>query len=172
MRDLGSAAVRNTPLQLDVTTMPETNTVSLRHTLPDRRHCRAARQTAFPLERRRERHARIGAPEWIQLGRPPVSNRCSPAVPSSRCLPTLTMPPAVLLTWLRAHIRCAPRWRSCKPRSANPPDRYAVIGAFHDKRLERYRIGFGPRATTKRFPWSHPWPLSAPKDENTDVTSS
>ena len=45
----------------------------------------------------------------------------------------------------------------------------AVIGGFHDKRLEEYRIGFGPRNDDAIF-HGIIWPLLGSEDEATDVT--
>jgi hypothetical protein len=45
----------------------------------------------------------------------------------------------------------------------------AVIGGFHDKRLEEYRIGFGPRDERPIF-HGVVWPLLGSEDETTDVT--
>jgi hypothetical protein len=44
----------------------------------------------------------------------------------------------------------------------------AVIGGFHDKRLEEYRIGFGPRDDESIF-HGVIWPLLGAEDESTDV---
>ena len=46
----------------------------------------------------------------------------------------------------------------------------AVIGAFYDKRLEEYRIGFGPRDSDAIY-HGVIWPLLGAEDENTDVVS-
>ena len=44
----------------------------------------------------------------------------------------------------------------------------AVIGPFHERRLEEYRIGFGPR--DKEATWHGVvWPLLGSEDENTDA---
>ncbi len=44
----------------------------------------------------------------------------------------------------------------------------AVIGGFHDKRLEEYRIGFGPQDSDLVF-HGVVWPLLGIEDETTDV---
>ncbi len=49
-----------------------------------------------------------------------------------------------------------------------PSDLRAVIGAFHDQRLEEYRIGF-TRAGTVDVIHGVIWPLLESEDENTDV---
>ena len=43
-----------------------------------------------------------------------------------------------------------------------------MIGGFHDKRLEEYRIGFGPRDSDTIF-HGVIWPLLGAEDETTDV---
>ena len=44
----------------------------------------------------------------------------------------------------------------------------AVIGGFHDKRLEEYRIAFGPRDSDAIF-HGVIWPLLGSEDETTEV---
>jgi hypothetical protein len=44
----------------------------------------------------------------------------------------------------------------------------AVIGAFHDKRLEEYRIGFGPKDGDVIY-HGVVWPLLGIEDETTDI---
>lgn len=51
-----------------------------------------------------------------------------------------------------------------------PGDLRAVIGAFHDQRLEEYRIGF-TRTSTIDVIHGVIWPLLESEDENTDVVS-
>jgi len=51
-----------------------------------------------------------------------------------------------------------------------PESLRAVIGAFHDQRLEEYRIGFGPRDGDLIF-HGVVWPLLGIEDETTDITS-
>ena len=46
----------------------------------------------------------------------------------------------------------------------------AVIGGFYDKRLEEYRIGFGPRDSEAIY-HGVVWPLLGAEDETTDVVS-
>ena len=45
----------------------------------------------------------------------------------------------------------------------------AVIGGFHDQRLEEYRIGFGARDSEAIY-HGVVWPLLGSEDENTDST--
>ena len=45
-----------------------------------------------------------------------------------------------------------------------------MIGGFHDKRLEEYRIGFGPRDSDEIY-HGIIWPLLGAEDENTEITS-
>jgi hypothetical protein len=53
-------------------------------------------------------------------------------------------------------------------RASPPTSLRAVIGAFHDKRLEEYRIGFGPRDGDAIY-HGVVWPLLGIEDETTDV---
>jgi len=46
----------------------------------------------------------------------------------------------------------------------------AVIGGFYDKRLEEYRIAFGPRDDDVIY-HGVIWPLLGSEDENTDIIS-
>lgn len=49
-----------------------------------------------------------------------------------------------------------------------PEDIKAVVGTFHDKRIEEYRIGIGPRNEETIF-HGVVWPLLGPEDESTEI---
>ncbi|MBV5344635.1 MAG: DUF2863 family protein, partial [Rhodoferax sp.] len=49
------------------------------------------------------------------------------------------------------------------------PDRMrAIVAGFHDKQLEEYRVGFGPRDSDLIY-HGVVWPLLGAEDENTDI---
>ena len=52
----------------------------------------------------------------------------------------------------------------------SPESLRVVVGAFYDKRLEEYRISFGPRDGEAIF-HGVIWPLLGNEDENTDVVT-
>ena len=170
MRDLGSAAVRDTPLQLDVTTMPETNQF-----LSDTRYLIGAIAVPHgkPLFRWNEGESvtrESALKEWIKQGGPclePLLTGCAfqPLLADSYHAACRTADMASRPYSLRASVAFLQTTLGKPAESLR-----AVIGAFHDKRLEEYRIGFGPRDDEAIF-HGVIWPLLGTEDENTDVTS-
>ena len=170
MRDLGSAAVRNAPLQLDVTAMPETNQF-----LSDTRYLIGAITVPHgkPLFRWNEGESvtrESALKEWIKQGGPclePLLTGCAfqPLLADSYHAACRTADMASRPYSLRASVAFLQTTLGKPAESLR-----AVIGAFHDKRLEEYRIGFGPRDDEAIF-HGVIWPLLGTEDENTDVTS-
>ena len=170
MRDLGSAAVRNAPLQLDVTAMPETNQF-----LSDTRYLIGAIAVPHgkPLFRWNEGESvtrESALKEWIKQGGPclePLLTGCAfqPLLADSYHAACRTADMASRPYSLRASVAFLQTTLGKPAESLR-----AVIGAFHDKRLEEYRIGFGPRDDEAIF-HGVIWPLLGTEDENTDVTS-
>lgn len=170
MRDLGGAALCNNALKLDVSTLPETNQF-----LSDTRYLIGAIAVpkAMPLFRWNEAEncSRESAlKEWVKQGGP--------------CLePLLTGCAFQTLLADAYHAACRTADMASRPYSLRASVAFlqttlgkpaeslrAVIGGFHDKRLEEYRIGFGPRDEDTIF-HGVIWPLLGAEDETTDVVS-
>lgn len=168
MRELGGAALCNTPVKLDVSTLPETNQF-----LSDARYLIGAIAVpcGMPLFRWNEsdRSTRESAlKEWVKQGSP--------------CLePLLTGCAFQLLIADAYHAACRAADIASRPYSLRASVAFlqttlgkpaealrAVIGGFHDKRLEEYRIGFGPRDSDTIY-HGVVWPLLGAEDEATDV---
>ena len=170
MRDLGNAAIRNEAIRLDVSAMPETNQF-----LSDTRYLIGAIAVpkGKPLFRWNEddhctRESALR--EWIKQGAP--------------CLePLLTGCAFQSLLADAYHAACRTADMASRPYSlrasvaflqttlGSPAESLrAVIGGFHDKRLEEYRIGFGPRDSDEIY-HGIIWPLLGAEDENTEITS-
>ena len=168
MRDLGGAALCNNELKLDVATMPETNQF-----LSDTRYLLGAIAVprGMPLFRWNEADecSRESAlKEWVKQGAP--------------CLePLLTGCAFQTLLADSYHSACRTADVASRPYSlrasvaflqttlGKPAESFrAVIGGFHDKRLEEYRIGFGPRDGDVIF-HGVIWPLLGSEDETTEV---
>ena len=169
MRDLGGAALCGNALKLDVSAMPETNPF-----LSDTRYLIGAIAVprGMPLFRWNEadQHPRENSlKEWVK--------QCSP------CLePLLTGCAFQPLLADAYHAGCRNADMASRPYSlrasvdflqttlGKPAESLrAVIGGFHDKRLEEYRISFGPRDDEAVF-HGVIWPLLGAEDESTDVT--
>ena len=168
MRDLGSAALCNNALKLDVTTLPETNqflsdtryligAIAVPHNMPpfrwnESKNC--TRETALK--------------EWVKQGGP--------------CLePLLTGCAFQTLLADSYHAACRTADMASRPYSVHASVAFlqttlgqpaealrAVIGGFHDKRLEEFRIAFGPRDGNTIF-HGVIWPLLGAEDETSDV---
>lgn len=170
MRDLGGAALCNNALKLDVSTLPETNQF-----LSDTRYLIGAIAVpkGMPLFRWNENDnctRESSLKEWVKQGGP--------------CLePLLTGCAFQTLLADAYHAACRTADMASRPYSlrasvaflqttlGKPAESFrAVIGGFHDKRLEEYRIGFGPRDEDTIF-HGVIWPLLGAEDENTDVVS-
>ncbi|MBK7356204.1 DUF2863 family protein [Propionivibrio sp.] len=170
MRELGGAALCNTPMKLDISSLPETNQF-----LSDARYLVGAIAVPHgtPLFRWNEsdRCSRESAlKEWVKQGSP--------------CLePLLTGCAFQLLIADAYHAACRAADMASRPYSLRASVAFlqttlgkpaetlrAVIGGFHDQRLEEYRIGFGPRDSDTIF-HGVVWPLLGAEDETTDVAN-
>lgn len=168
MRDLGSAALCNNALKLDVTTLPETNQF-----LSDTRYLIGAIAVprGMPLFRWNESKIctrETALKEWVKQGGP--------------CLePLLTGCAFQTLLADSYHAACRTADMASRPYSVHASVAFlqttlgqpaealrAVIGGFHDKRLEEYRIAFGPRDGNPVF-HGVVWPLLGAEDETSDV---
>ena len=168
MRDLGGSALCNTPLKLDISAMPETNQF-----LSDTRYLIGAIAVprGKPLFRWNEAEScthETALKEWVKQGGPclePLLTGCAfqPLLADSYHAACRTADMASRPYSLRASVAFLQTTLG-KPAEALR----AVIGSFHDKRLEEYRIAFGPRDGEAIF-HGVIWPLLGSEDETTDV---
>jgi hypothetical protein len=168
MRDLGGAALGKEALKLDLSTLPETNQF-----LSDTRYLIGAIAVprGMPLFRWNESKTctrEAALKEWVKQGGP--------------CLePLLTGCAFETLLADAYHAACRTADMASRPYSLRASVAFlqttlgkpaeslrAVIGGFHDKRLEEYRIGFGPRDGDTIY-HGVIWPLLGAEDETTDV---
>ncbi|HRD90653.1 MAG TPA: DUF2863 family protein [Accumulibacter sp.] len=168
LQKLGAAALAGADLSVDGSSMPETNRF-----LSDTRYLVGALAVArgLPLFRWNEedKSTREGClKEWVRQGGP--------------CLePVLTGCAYQPLLADAYHAACRAADSASRPYSLNasvaflqatlgrPPEELrAIVGSFHDKRLEEYRIGFGPRDSDVIY-HGVVWPLLGIEDETTDV---
>lgn len=168
LRELGGAALGKQTLKIDLSTLPETNQF-----LSDTRYLIGAIAVprGMPLFRWNEsktctRDAALK--EWVKQGGP--------------CLePLLTGCAFETLLADAYHAACRTADMASRPYSLRASVAFlqttlgkpaeslrAVIGGFHDKRLEEYRIGFGPRDSDAVY-HGVIWPLLGAEDETTDV---
>ena len=169
MRKLGTAALANADLAVDASAMPETNRF-----LSDTRYLLGALTVprGMPLFRWNEsdKSTREAAlKEWVKQGGPSLE-------------PLLTGCAYQALLADAYHAACRAADSASRPYSLNasvaflqsalgqtpPGSLRAVVGAFHDKRLEEYRIGFGPSDSDVVY-HGVVWPLLGIEDETTDV---
>lgn len=168
MRDLGGAALCNKSLQLDVSTMPETNQF-----LSDTRYLigAAAVPRGMPLFRWNEADGATrdsALKEWVKQGGPSLE----PMLAGCAFQPLLAD---------AYHAACRLADMASRPYSLRASVAFlqttlgkpaetlrAVVGGFHDKRLEEYRIGFGPRNRDTIY-HGIVWPLLGSEDETTDI---
>ena len=168
MRDLGGAALCDTVLKLDVSSLPETNQF-----LSDTRYLIGAIAVprGLPIFRWNEQDSctrETALKEWVKQGSPSLE-------------PLLTGCAFQLLLADAYHAACRAADMASRPYSLRASVAFlqttlgqpaealrAVIGGFHDKRLEEYRIGFGPRDGDTIF-HGVIWPLLGAEDETTDV---
>ena len=170
MRDLGGAALAGTPLKVDIEAMPETNQF-----LSDTRYLLGAvvvpRGQAIFRWNETDGVTREGAlKEWMKQGGPslePLLTGCAfqPLLADAYHGACRTADLASRPYSLRASVAFL-QTSLGKPAEALR----AVIGGFHDKRLEEYRIGFGPRDSDEIY-HGIIWPLLGAEDENTEITS-
>ena len=168
MRELGSAALANETLKIDLSTLAETNQF-----LSDTRYLIGAIAVprGLPLFRWNEAKTvtrESALKEWVKQGGP--------------CLePLLTGCAFETLLADAYHAACRTADMASRPYSLRASVAFlqttlgkpaeslrAVIGGFYDKRLEEYRIGFGPRDSEAIY-HGVVWPLLGAEDETTDV---
>ena len=168
MRELGSAALANETLKIDLSTLAETNQF-----LSDTRYLigAVAVPRGAPLFRWNEAKTvthESSLKEWVKQGGP--------------CLePLLTGCAFETLLADAYHAACRAADMASRPYSLRASVAFlqttlgkpaeslrAVIGGFYDKRLEEYRIGFGPRDSEAIY-HGVVWPLLGAEDETTDV---
>ena len=168
MRDLGGAALAGTPLKVDIEAMPETNQF-----LSDTRYLLGAvvvpRGQAIFRWNETDGVTREGAlKEWMKQGCPSLE----PLLAGCAFQPLLAD---------AYHAACRLADMASRPYSLRASVAFlqtslgkpaealrAVIGGFHDKRLEEYRIGFGARDSEAIY-HGVVWPLLGSEDEATDV---
>ena len=168
MRDLGGAALCNKAPALDVSALPETNQF-----LSDTRYLigAVAVPRGMPLFRWNEDDSvtrESALKEWIKQGCPSLE----PLLAGCAFQPLLAD---------AYHAACRLADMASRPYSLRASVAFlqttlgkpaeslrAIIGGFYDKRLEEYRIGFGPRDEDIVF-HGVVWPLLGSEDEATDV---
>ena len=166
-RELGEAALAGQHLKLDTGNLEETNRF-----LSDVRYLVGAVVVprGAPIFRWNEKDGtREGAlKEWIKQGAPNLE-------------PLLTGCAYQPLLADAYHAACRNADKASRPYSLRASVAFlqatqgvtaeqlrAVIGPFHDRRLEEYRIGFGPR--DREATWHGVvWPLLGTEDDNTDA---
>ena len=169
MRDLGGAALAGTPLKVDIETMPETNQF-----LSDTRDLLGAvvvprGQALFRWNEADGGTRETALKEWMKQGGPslePLLTGCAfqPLLADAYHGACRTADLASRPYSLRASVAFL-QTSLGKPAEALR----AVIGGFHDQRLEEYRIGFGARDSEAIY-HGVVWPLLGSEDENTDST--
>ena len=169
MRELGTAAMAGKPIKMDTQAMPETNKF-----LSDVRYLvgAVAVPAGNPVFRWNESDgSRENSLEaWVKQGSPNVE-------------PLLTGSTFALLNADAYHSACRNADRDARPYSIKasvafltavvgllPEKMRAVIGPFYDRRLEEYRISFGP-ADSDDIYHGVVWPLLGAEDEVADVVS-
>ncbi len=168
MRDLGGAALCNTPPKLDVSSMPETNQF-----LSDTRYLIGAIAVpkGAPLFRWNEDDNAThesALKEWVKQGSPclePLLTGCAfqPLLADAYHSACRTADMASRPYSLRASVAFLQTTLGKSAESLR-----AVVGGYHDERLEEYRISFGPRDSEAIY-HGVVWPLLGTEDENTDV---
>ena len=168
MRSLGDAALQGVPLALDVASLPETNPF-----LSDTRYLIGAiavpRGTALFRWNEKDGATRESAlKEWVKQGGPCLE----PLLTGSAFQPLLAD---------AYHAACRASDIASRPYSLRASVAFlqttlgkpaealrAVIGGFHEKALEEYRVGFGPRDGDAIY-HGVIWPLLGSEDETTDA---
>ncbi|WP_291985596.1 DUF2863 family protein [Candidatus Accumulibacter sp. ACC007] len=168
LQKLGAAALAGCDLGVDASSMPETNRF-----LSDTRYLVGALAVprGMPLfrwndEDKSTREAALK--EWVRQGTPCFE-------------PLLTGCAYQPLLADAYHAACRAADSASRPYSLNASVAFlqatlgdtadnlrAIVGGFHDKRLEEYRIGFGPRDEDVIY-HGVVWPLLGIEDETTDV---
>ena len=166
-RELGEAALAGQHLKLDTDNLEETNRF-----LSDVRYLVGAVVVpkGAPIFRWNEKDgSRDGAlKEWIKQGAPnlePLLTGCAwqPLLADAYHAACRNADKASRPYSLRASVAFLQATQGVTAEQLR-----AVIGPFHDRRLEEYRIGFGPR--DREATWHGVvWPLLGSEDENTDA---
>ncbi|MEF8698359.1 MAG: DUF2863 family protein [Candidatus Accumulibacter sp. UW20] len=170
MRELGTAALTGNDFRIDASAMPETNRF-----LSDTRYLVGALAVPrglpiFHWNETDKSTRETVLKEWLRQGGP--------------CLePLLTGCAYQPLLADAYHAACRAADSASRPYSLNasvaflqnavglPPENLrAVIGGFHDQRLEEYRVGFGPREADTIF-HGVVWPLLGVEDDSTDIAA-
>ncbi len=166
-RELGEAALAGKPLNIDASTMAETNRF-----LSDVRYLIGAialpRGSALFRWNEKDGNKEAALKEWIKQGSPslePLLTGCAwqPLLPDAY------------------HAACRNADRLSRPYSLKasvaflqttlslmPADIRAVVGPCYDRRMEEYRIGLGPKGSEQVF-HGLVWPLLGNEDEATDA---
>ena len=170
MRHLGDCALAGENLRIDASAMPETNRF-----LSDTRYLVGALSVnrGQPLFRWNEpdRSTRENVlKEWVRQGGPVLE-------------PLLTGCAYQPLLADAYHAACRSADSASRPYSLNASvsflqstlgqsaaDLRAVIGAFHDKRLEEYRVSFCPQSGDEVY-HGVVWPLLGVEDDSSDIAS-
>ncbi len=168
MRRLGSDALAGKDLNVDASSMPETNRF-----LSDTRYLVGALavrrgQALFHWNEAEKSTRETALKEWLKQGGPSFE----------ALLTGCAYEPLLADAY---HAACRAADSASRPYSLNASVAFlqatlgqpaeslrAVIGAFHDKRLEEYRIGFGPKDGDVIY-HGVVWPLLGIEDETTDI---
>ncbi len=168
MRQLGTAALAGNDLNIDASSVPETNRF-----LSDTRYLVGALavqrgQALFHWNEAEKSTRETALKEWLKQGGPSFE----------ALLTGCAYEPMLADAY---HAACRAADSASRPYSLNasvaflqatlgqPADSLrAVIGCFHDKRLEEYRIGFGPQDGDVIY-HGVVWPLLGIEDETTDI---
>lgn len=167
MHELGKAALGKHELKLDVTAMPETNRF-----LSDTRYLLGAiavpRGAALFRWNENDGTRESALKEWVKQGGPSFE-------------PLLTGCAYQPLLADAYHAACRFADSASRPYSLRASVAFlqttlgqpaeglrAVLGGFYDKRLEEYRIGFGPRDSEAVY-HGIVWPLLGAEDESSDI---
>ncbi|HMV00119.1 MAG TPA: DUF2863 family protein [Rhodocyclaceae bacterium] len=166
-RELGLAALEGKPLAIDTANLPETNRF-----LSDVRYLVGAvvLPPGRPVFRWNEKDGskEVALKEWIRQGSPSLE----PLLTGCAWQPLLAD---------AYHSACRQADRASRPYSVKasvaflqtvqgitPADLRAVVGPCYDRRLEEFRVGFGPR--DKEDIWHGVvWPLLGAEDEASDA---
>ncbi len=170
LQQLGKAALANSDLTIDASSMPETNRF-----LSDTRYVVGALaiprgKAIFRWNEADKITREASLKEWTRQGGP--------------CLePLLTGCAYQPLLADAYHAACRAADSASRPYSLNASVAFlqstlgqpaeslrAVIGGFHDKRLEEYRVGFGPHDSEMIY-HGVVWPLLGIEDETSDVAA-
>ncbi|MDR2507998.1 MAG: DUF2863 family protein [Candidatus Accumulibacter sp.] len=166
--ELGCTAIDNTTVRIDPSTLPETNPF-----LSDTRYLigAIAVPSGKPLFRWNEADnctREAAHREWIKQGGPcfePLLTGCAfqPLLADAYHAACRSADMASRPYSLRASVAFLQTTLGKPAESLR-----VVIGGFHDKQLEEYRVGFGPRDNDAIF-HGIVWPLLGSEDENSDI---